>query len=531
MVRRTATLLTTVMLALAQPASALPLPGGGFSVSGKKGTFLKQVSQRKFEAESGEGALGLASDAVNQGQFQSARLRMPKTEAQVATLLGRIDGTWPYAKGQPLQVHIIAVDYYSAYSLPDGSIIVAFGLLDHAQSDDEVAFVLAHELGHVRLGHFAKGSAAERRRQMISQLGQVYALGSAVRGGMRGGASGMNAEAIAATKRANAAGDLLRFVNTVMVEPGHARDQEDEADATGFDLSQLTAFSAESASARVFDTIQADEDNRKKMREVLEEQVKKELGRAAAAGATQALMTGNVKAGLLKSVGRIAIGVAGSAEGGPKHRAPEERKKGIADYSTEAYPDGLPLRAERQTWLKAVRATREYAEARIAVAAVQAAKAKRAEGDYAGAELELAKARQTAYRDAPVVLNEAARVRFDMDDIDHGDQLFQRAHQSPDQSYDGYVDHARMLADAGQTDLALRIIDEGSQRLGDDKPFLSTLIGVAAATGRLTAAKAYLQRCLDTGDDNLKKDCQAAIAGTAAAEAAKGGFGRKKDKD
>ena len=56
-------------------------------------------------------------------------------------------------------MHILGVDYYNAYSLPDGSIVVAFGLLDQAQSDDEVAFVLAHELGHVRLGHFAAKAA------------------------------------------------------------------------------------------------------------------------------------------------------------------------------------------------------------------------------------------------------------------------------------------------------------------------------------------------------------------------------------
>jgi predicted Zn-dependent protease len=113
---------------------------------------------------------------------------MPQTEAQVAALLSRIEGGWPYAKGKPLQVHILAIDYYSAYSLPDGSIVVGFGLLDRAQSDDEVAFVLAHELGHVRLGHFAKGAALERRRKLMSQLGQVYAIGSAVHGGMTGAA-------------------------------------------------------------------------------------------------------------------------------------------------------------------------------------------------------------------------------------------------------------------------------------------------------------------------------------------------------
>ena len=47
-----------------------------------------------------------------------------------------------------------------------------------------------------------------------------------------------------------------------MVEPGHTRAQEDEADCIGYDLSQAASYSADSASARVFDTIQADQQKR-----------------------------------------------------------------------------------------------------------------------------------------------------------------------------------------------------------------------------------------------------------------------------
>ena len=132
------------------------LRADGYSVSGKPGPFVKQVAGRPGLGGGGRGggSMGL-TDSVSLGRYQTARIRMPQTEAKVAALLTRIDAHWPYTRGQPLQVHILGVDYYNAYSLPDGSIVVAFGLLDQAQSDDEVAFVLAHELGHVRLGHFA----------------------------------------------------------------------------------------------------------------------------------------------------------------------------------------------------------------------------------------------------------------------------------------------------------------------------------------------------------------------------------------
>ena len=501
-------LLAVGVMALGQPAAAMSLPGGGFSVSGKKGTFLKQVSDRKVVAAEVGGALGLASDAVNQGEFQAARLRMPQTEAKVAALLARIEAGWPYAKGQPLQVHILALDHYSAFSLPDGSIVVAFGLLDTAKSDDEVAFVLAHELGHVRLGHFAKAEAMQKRREMIARLGQLYAVGSSLRSG---GMANFNGPGAAAARRASATADLLNFINNVMVEPAWSKDQEDEADSLGFDLAQLAPYAADSASAQVFDTIQADADNREALTKALEAKLKEELGRAVAGGALHSLTSGGgLGMGLLKGAGRVALSVAGQAEVGAKHRPPDERTKGIADYSTEAYPQGLPLRNAQQTWLKAVRATREYADARVVTESLRAAMKLRADGDYPAAEAEIAKARKTAFRDAPVLLNEAARLRSDKGDIDQADDLFTQAHLGPDQTYDGYVDHVRMLHEAGEDDRAMQVIAHGTERFGDDKPFLSLMIQIARQQGRQTAAMAYLRRCLESGDEGLKKDCQAA---------------------
>jgi hypothetical protein len=144
------------------------------------------------------------------------------------------------------------------------------------------------------------------------------------------------------------------------------------------------------------------------------------------------------------------------------------------------------------------------------VTALAEAMKKRAGGDYPGAERDMAVARATMYKNAPVLLNEAARIRGDMGDIDRADDLFTQAHLGPDQTYDGYVDHVRMLATAGRNERALLVVDNGTQRFGDDKPFLALMIAIARADGRDVAAKGYLARCLEAGDENLKKDCQVA---------------------
>jgi beta-barrel assembly-enhancing protease len=493
---------TAALMANVRPARAFA-GGDAFSVSGKPGPFIRQVAGRDFAAAAaGEGSMGLAD--ANAGQYQAARLRMPATEARVARLLASLDAEWPYAKGAPLQVHILGVDYYNAYSLPDGSIVVAFGLLDGAQSDDEVAFVLGHELGHVRLGHFAKVVEPQQPKPAPSQLGQLFLVGAAA--SAAGGAA----------DKAGATNAFLHFLTGVSAEPGHTRAQEDEADCIGYDLSQQAGFSADSASARVFDTIQADQLRRKALTDILGDQLKAQLSEAVTPARAASFLTGGlggVRGGLISGAARLALGAAAerASEAPPQHRPPPERKKGIADYSTDAYPEGAPLRDEQHSWLASVRGTSEYAQAKIAVEAVHDVKKARADGDYPKATAALALASQTSFRNAPLVLNESARLHGDMGDAAGADRLFLQADASPDQTVDGYVDHVQMLYTTKQNDRAMQIAREGAQRFGgDEKPFISLMIAVSRQAGRQDEADRYFGQCLAYGDEGLTKDCQLA---------------------
>jgi len=490
--------------------------GGQFTVSGKKGPFVRQVAGRKLGWAPAQGAsLGLASDAVNQGQYQLARLRMPQTEAAVRALIDRLQAQWPYAKGPPIRVFILGVNYYNAYSLPDNSVVVALGLLDRAQSDDEVAFVLGHELSHLMLGHFAANAAAEKRRQdNASRLGQLYLVGS-VLGSVADSAGGGLGAAASAARQAGATSDGLHFLIDITTEPPHTRAQEDEADALGFDLSQAAAYSAEDASAIVFDTIQADRVERKAQEDAMQAQLKSQLSQAVSRNTAQSFLSGGLGAsdlrqGLLAGGLRAAISAGGARTPEPAHRPPEERKRGIAQYSVDAYPAGAPLRDEQKAWLQRLRATNEYGQAKIAVEAVRAAMTARAAGDYPGATAQIGRASATMYRAAPMVVCEAARLREDMGDIDGADRLFSQADASPDQTVDGCIDHVRMLYRAARYDRAAQVIEAGVGRFGDEKPFLSLMIAVARQSGRQDQADLYLQRCVTYDDANLKQDCQLA---------------------
>lgn len=504
-------------LALAAPAvagSKLRLPGGGgggFTVSGKKGPFLKQVAGMQIDAGTGAGALGLAADSSGRGEFRAARLRMPVTEAAVSQFIGRLDAQWPYAKAQPVKVFILGLDNYGAESMPDGSIVIPFGLIDQAQTDDELAFVLGHELGHIRLGHFARNAKAEQQKQDNAQMVDVFVTGASM---VHGAVGGSNPLVDAAATRGNAMNDAARLFLQTLVEPNWSRAEEDEADATGFDLSNADSYDSEGASATVFDKLQADSDRRAALSDSLAKGMQESMqATLTASNVTNVALSGGaglaggMKQGLITGAGKgLMIWMASDRQ--EKHRPPAARKKGIADYSADAYPAGLPLRDEQHVWLDQVRGSKEYVQAKVVVEAVKASVEDRTRNQPDAALAQIDKALHTSFKGSALVANEAGRAWADKGDFVRSEQYFAIADQSPDQTIDGYRDHARMLIRAGQYAKARAVADAGTQRFqGDDKPFLPALIMVSFNTNQHQQGVGYLERCVSYDDQALKNEC------------------------
>lgn len=71
----------------------------------------------------------------------------PEQEKKLQGLLDKIQGKCGELPYQ-LEVRISESDMINALALPGGSIIVLTGLLEKVESENELAFVLAHEMGH-----------------------------------------------------------------------------------------------------------------------------------------------------------------------------------------------------------------------------------------------------------------------------------------------------------------------------------------------------------------------------------------------
>ncbi len=83
--------------------------------------------------------------AVTLGQ---RRCDAPAGTAQLTTLMDRLAKAAGVQPAPPFSV--VDSPLVNAFTLPDGRIVILRGLLDRAEDGDELAGVLAHELGHVR---------------------------------------------------------------------------------------------------------------------------------------------------------------------------------------------------------------------------------------------------------------------------------------------------------------------------------------------------------------------------------------------
>ena len=68
--------------------------------------------------------------------------------AELDALLRRLSRHWP-GHGYALRIGVTEAAEPNAFALPGGNVLVTSGLLEEAGSENELAFVLAHELGHV----------------------------------------------------------------------------------------------------------------------------------------------------------------------------------------------------------------------------------------------------------------------------------------------------------------------------------------------------------------------------------------------
>ena len=93
-------------------------------------------------------ALGMQAAAKSDGENKVAA-----SNSKYAKRLANLTSKFQSAPGAPsLNFKVYMVNEMNAFALPDGSIRVYSGLMDKL-TDDELLFVVGHEIGHAAMGH------------------------------------------------------------------------------------------------------------------------------------------------------------------------------------------------------------------------------------------------------------------------------------------------------------------------------------------------------------------------------------------
>jgi beta-barrel assembly-enhancing protease len=152
----------------------------------------------------------LAQNYIAEGQAHSAQADV--IEAYIDTVGQRLAA---HAKRKlDYRFHLIANrDFINAFALPGGHVFIGQGLLNQMSTEDELAFVLAHEIEHIDHYHPVE------RVQIEAQL------------------HNLNLDAVAA----------IAGLPMGLWQAGYSKDQEFEADREGIRLAAMAGYSPEGA--------------------------------------------------------------------------------------------------------------------------------------------------------------------------------------------------------------------------------------------------------------------------------------------
>ncbi|KRB82935.1 peptidase M48 [Sphingomonas sp. Root710] len=492
------------------------------------------VTNQKMRTGVGDtaGAMGLSAQVMNTRSARMDLMASPALEAELRPVLESFAKAWPYA---PLErtprILFRADEAYQAQALPDNTIIVSMGLLEAAQSDSEVLFVLAHEYSHLLLGHFTKAETIAGAKGATQAVSVAWQAGSAFNAMKKSGGganmlTSMQGGMESGARTAAPIAEALRFAVDDIFAPSWNRDQENQADALAIDLlvrSNVTIDSYANVFARLqkaFATEKASRDKRKAAADAVQASLAETMKGFANNAVTTSSLTGGAAgfqglgSSLLKSAGGALLNNMGNITkslGGDTHLPPEERRKGLAAYFQAGYPTADPP-IDTGALIGRIKARPDYGRAIAIRNAYLKARGSYFAQDYAGATAQL-RALGAGSRSAPVFVNYVAGLAArDQGNVAAAASFFDAGRGGPIQNLQLYETYTEMELGAGDIRDSDSLISEGKARFRDPDHFKSIEIKRGIAAGDMAGAQSIYTACMGIkGRDYITERCKAAM--------------------
>jgi predicted Zn-dependent protease len=196
--------------------------GGAVGIE-RRQSMSPLVSSAQMDRSATEAYAQVLSDArkkdqLNHDPAQVARVRAVANRLIPSTAAFRAD-----APGWKWEVNVITTQEVNAWCMPGGKIAVYTGLMSQLKlTDDELAAVMGHEIGHALREHGRERASEQMTRQLGVQVLSVL--------------TGINLE-----------NQLTDVVLNVTLSLPHSRTQETEADRIGVELAARSGYDPRAA--------------------------------------------------------------------------------------------------------------------------------------------------------------------------------------------------------------------------------------------------------------------------------------------
>jgi predicted Zn-dependent protease len=225
-------------------------------------------------------------------------------------------------KNLPARVYIVGSSNLNAGAMPCGAIAVYWGLLRSVRSEDELAFVLSHELGHIAFHHHDSDFFVDAQHYAVTSAAITDQLASDT-----GSKLGQQFDTGGDIDRAIRIGRIAEKVSENLLLPSFTREQEDDADMFGVDLMIRAGYNPASILS-FFTTLSAWEKAQKAEDDKLKDAMDRQLKGLGESPGT--LDLGSFFLGL----GETFADLVRRSD----HRPASDRKKEVQEYIATHYP-------------------------------------------------------------------------------------------------------------------------------------------------------------------------------------------------
>ena len=115
-------------------------------------SFVKESDIRAFAKENEKKLGQFILDAITS---TNEKIENQKINAVIDSILVRICNT-KTIDCKKIKIHVIRSSDINAFALPDNHMVIFTGLIEYADNAEEVAGVMAHEIGHMEKNHVMK---------------------------------------------------------------------------------------------------------------------------------------------------------------------------------------------------------------------------------------------------------------------------------------------------------------------------------------------------------------------------------------